>query len=726
MSYQKTILLGACFSTLLPVVAAFLRGRSRRIVTVATVLTAAAVSLHLGILVRLYELGPVPSARPWVYALVISTLPLLLAGLVLSLSFGRDHPEESLRDSRRTLLYAGFFGVVLLSLIRQGSFISGYGWEDGRGTVLFGALGKAYLSYLLIGIVAVGYNLEKTYRLAPIEGRYRIRLPLLGFFSLLGFLTFILATGMLYSGIGTGRLLVAGLPVMFASISLAYGYLRGAITDVAAPVSRKIVYSSFTAVAAALFVLAIGLAAQVAAVTRWSPDEILIVSAGFLAILVAGLLLFSNRFQRGVRRYIDRNFYVNRYDYRTQWSRLTESLESVTDRENALDRVATFLKDVFAADDVTIALRDEAARAIRPVRGLGTGVPAGVLELDSPLSRLLSQERRALLLDRKPHDFTYIPIYAENQGWLDATASQIVAPLPDGGGLVGTLGLARKTKDDPFTYEDVELLDRIAAHVASTIRSLRLAQELSETREVELMSQWSSMLLHDLKNYLAPMRMVATNLEELKDRPDIGLICARDLNLVTDRMERLVHALSDLRNSPSLRMEAVCVDRLVQETICDMQIARRPSIKLELGLEAECPVQGDRAMLRRVLENLITNAIESMDGGGVLSIKTDVHRSNGHLRVCIGIADTGEGMDEGFLREKLFRPFSTTKKRGLGLGLYQCRSIVQAHGGELSVQSRVGVGTVFEISLNASKEEPQTKRIAVGGSESEGAARRRA
>ena len=78
-------------------------------------------------------------------------------------------------------------------------------------------------------------------------------------------------------------------------------------------------------------------------------------------------------------------------------------------------------------------------------------------------------------------------------------------------------------------------------------------------------------------------------------------------------------------------------------------------------------------------------------------------RENGQPQVQIGVADSGSGMSQAFIRDRLFRPFASTKKRGLGLGLYQCRSIVHVHGGELTVRSEEGVGTQFRVVLNAPK-----------------------
>jgi signal transduction histidine kinase len=355
------------------------------------------------------------------------------------------------------------------------------------------------------------------------------------------------------------------------------------------------------------------------------------------------------------------------------------------------------MQEVFNADEITIALLNNATADIRPVMGKGSADLT--LDACAPLCKELARERKTLLLDRRPDDFAYLPIYAENDRWLDETAGRMIAPLMEGDSLVGTIGLGRSDTNDSFTFEDAALLDNIATHVAATLRSMRLAQDLSESREMQLVSQWSTMLLHDMKNYLAPLRIVAENLLAYRNEPEMIAVCARDISTVGARMEGLANALSELRCNPELGMESLCPNELVRDALATIQVANQKSVRLELALDSQSAVRGDRQMLRRVVENLITNAVDAMEGAGTLSIRTRDLRSNGTARVLIEVADTGGGIAPELLRDGLFRPFSTTKRKGLGLGLYQSRSIVRAHGGDLSVKSEPGRGSVFMVAM---------------------------
>jgi hypothetical protein len=96
-----------------------------------------------------------------------------------------------------------------------------------------------------------------------------------------------------------------------------------------------------------------------------------------------------------------------------------------------------------------------------------------------------------------------------------------------------------------------------------------------------------------------------------------------------------------------------------------------------------------------VIQNILTNAIQSIEAQGTITLKT--YERNG--QACLAISDTGCGMSPEFVRDSLFTPFRTTKRGGWGIGLYQAKSLIDAHGGTLHVESTPGRGTTFVIGL---------------------------
>jgi hypothetical protein len=332
-------------------------------------------------------------------------------------------------------------------------------------------------------------------------------------------------------------------------------------------------------------------------------------------------------------------------------------------------------------------------------QGRGADSPDAFLPAGSTLGAVLHRERRSLLLTGPDGEKEAASVAAENSGWFAHAAGQIVTPLLAGEELLGIVGLERGRPGDPFTVEDAELLDYAASQVAAVIRGAQWGRELADAREVELLTNWSNMLVHDLKNYLAPLQMIVQNMRRHRANPEFLRDALEDIAGVTGRMESLMKRLSDLRKG-TLSYQLLDLNDLVRESLDALAVGdSRLSVETRLAEKAE--VRGDAAMLRRVAENLITNAVQAMRGEGTLAVCTEARAGREGPEVELAVSDTGAGMEEAFIRDHLFRPFATTKRKGLGLGLYQCRRIVEAHGGDIVVESKPGEGSCFRVLLPA-------------------------
>ena len=107
------------------------------------------------------------------------------------------------------------------------------------------------------------------------------------------------------------------------------------------------------------------------------------------------------------------------------------------------------------------------------------------------------------------------------------------------------------------------------------------------------------------------------------------------------------------------------------------------------------PIVADQEQLRSVITNLVLNAREAVGEQGQITIET---KKLGEW-VTLSVSDNGCGMSADFLKDSLFRPFHTTKKEGLGVGMFQAKMIVEAHRGNIHVQSKRGSGTTFQVML---------------------------
>ena len=254
---------------------------------------------------------------------------------------------------------------------------------------------------------------------------------------------------------------------------------------------------------------------------------------------------------------------------------------------------------------------------------------------------------------------------------------------------VETGGMGAETRELAESFN--QMSDRLRAHITTT----------SETRQFESFMRLSAMLSHDLKNAIAGLSLLVNNMEKHIHREEFRADAVNSLRQATDKLRRLVARLSEPVKSLSgeYRREARPTDLVaVVRRVLAANVEPHASL---YEVEAKLPdrlvatVEPDR--IENVFENLVINAVEAMGAaGGRLTVEAG---ELGDGLVYFAVSDTGVGMDETFLRTRLYRPFSTTKTKGIGLGLYTCREVVEAHGGRLEVESRLGVGTRFRVVL---------------------------
>jgi two-component system sensor histidine kinase/response regulator len=194
----------------------------------------------------------------------------------------------------------------------------------------------------------------------------------------------------------------------------------------------------------------------------------------------------------------------------------------------------------------------------------------------------------------------------------------------------------------------------------------------------------------------ASLRWLATqppNLEEAR------AAAARTVSEATRASEVIARIRAMLKNEPP-QMERLDLNELIREalTLAGSELVKgRVAVKTAWAADAPA-VLGDRVQLQQVMLNLITNAIEAMDcvEGRARELRIETATDSGAVRVCV--QDTGVGLDDADL-EQIFRPFFTTKRGGIGMGLSISRSIIEAHGGRLCAASRSVHGAVFQFSL---------------------------
>jgi signal transduction histidine kinase len=246
-----------------------------------------------------------------------------------------------------------------------------------------------------------------------------------------------------------------------------------------------------------------------------------------------------------------------------------------------------------------------------------------------------------------------------------------------------------------------DALRPLADNVGLVTKQLReqLARE-AESKQFQSFVRLSAVLTHDLKNAIEALSLIVNNMEKHYEKEEFRVDAMRSLSTATDKLRALVTRLSNPVNTLSgehKRPRPVDLVPILKRVIAITAEPARTQHEIEVKLPEAliALVDGDR--MDKVMENLIINGLEAMaTKRGKLTVAAG-ETANG--KPHFSVSDTGEGMSERFIAERLFHPFATTKAKGVGLGLYTCREVVSANGGTIEVESEQGAGTTFRVVL---------------------------
>ena len=227
----------------------------------------------------------------------------------------------------------------------------------------------------------------------------------------------------------------------------------------------------------------------------------------------------------------------------------------------------------------------------------------------------------------------------------------------------------------------------------------QIARE-EETKQFQSFVRLSAMLTHDLKNAIEALSLIVGNMERHFDNEQFRIDALRSLTSATEKLKGIVSRLSRPLSSLSgehpkpKSLDLIPLIRRVESMTAE---PLREKHQIVMNLPSNLFVYADPERIEKVIENLILNALEAMaHQNGKLTIEAGLTARGA---ATFSISDTGPGMSRTFIDHQLFRPFSTTKKHGVGLGLYTCREVVEASAGSIEVESVEGAGTTFRVVL---------------------------
>jgi len=412
------------------------------------------------------------------------------------------------------------------------------------------------------------------------------------------------------------------------------------------------------------------------------------------ALLLLVLLVGSSVLRRRARVFLSKHFYRNKYDYRLEWLRFIGTLSSGHDEDVRRTAIAA-IAQIFSSPAGILWLADEASGRFVPAAAwpgrLDELEKIEALPANADLPAFLARTQWIVDLQelaRAPDTYGNFML----PDWLQSKRGfRIVSPLLQLDRLMGFVLLYDPPPPFELTYEDRDLLKTVGRHVATQIAQQEADRKLTESRQFEAYNRLTAFMMHDLKNSAAQLRLIVDNYERHKRNPEF---IADAMGTVANAVERITRLIDQLRGSTAPeRLARVDLAEIAREAVrrCSVRQPRPALQRCEAAL-----VQANPERLTTVVEHVIRNAQDATSAAGSVSVAVS-HRGP---QAQLIVSDTGHGMDAEFLRDRLFRPFDSTKgAKGMGVGAYQVREYIQRLAGSVEVQSSPGQGTRFTISM---------------------------
>ncbi len=417
-----------------------------------------------------------------------------------------------------------------------------------------------------------------------------------------------------------------------------------------------------------------------------------------IALLVAMsaaalVLLPSAKARRWVSVIVQKHLFQHRYDYRQEWLRFTATIGGGGTQIE--QRVAKAIAELGGAPAGLLLIRDESDALLAAGQWNWPDAP----EKSEPCPALIAiLEARGDIVDFSggeavvaggraapfPSALTSLP-----KAWAGI-------PLVHDGRLQGLVIIADPPLKRAMDWEDFDLFRTAGRQAASYIAEARSLAALAEARRFDEFNRRFAFILHDIKNLVSQLSLVARNAERHADNPEFRADMVATLQSSVRKMNDMLTRLA-----PGARgIGAVEARPMVLQPLLARQVeAKRRSHPIELSGDARLAAMIDPAGFEQAFAHLLQNAIDASPGGAPVTIAFEA--SGRDIRVHI--ADRGHGMSADFIAGQLFQPFASTKQGGFGIGAHEARALIEAMGGRIDVVSRPGAGTTFTLRLAAAE-----------------------
>lgn len=544
---------------------------------------------------------------------------------------------------------------------------------------------------LRVGLAVFGLVLaERLYRRTPTARRWALKPICIALTAIFGFELFLYADAMLFArldpDIRAAQGVVNAMIVPFIAVATA----RNTGWTIDMHLSRRVAIQSTALLVSGLFLIAVSVAGYYVRYLGGDWGGALQIELVFAALLAAAVVGSSGRFRSKLKVFVSKHFFSYRYDYREEWLGFTGILSAETSGQAIHDRVIIALANLVESPAGMLWLATE-GRGFHPAARWNMRPVAAVEPATGPLIQFLDRTGWILSVDEiqsSPEKYGGLTLPA----WLiSLPQAWLIVPLASGNDLIGFVVLATPRTKVTIDWEVRDLLKTASRQAASYLGQLRATEALLEARKFDAFNRMSAFVVHDLKNLVAQLTLMLRNAERHYDNPEFQRDMLATVQHVVERMNKLMLQLR-LGTTPVEGPRPVELGAVVRR-VCQAKAAECASIDLDIAAEPVAP--GNEERLEHVIGHLIQNALDATPAGGKVSVKLTAEDRFAALEV----SDAGAGMTPEFMRNRLFKPFETTKTAGMGIGVYESAQYIATLGGQILFDSSPNEGTRVRVLL---------------------------
>jgi putative PEP-CTERM system histidine kinase len=591
-------------------------------------------------------------------------------------------------ENKATSVGATWFPVACWTLVACGMLIQfalAAGWitpQDWLRTLILHGLAEAVMGLILV---------EQLFRSVAEDSRWNVKPLCLALLVQFVFDVYLFSDAMMFGQIDGDALSVRGFVHAMTVPLLMLTTERSKDWASKIRLSQKAAFHSVTLLFSGIYLLFM---AGIGYYVRYFGGEwgrAFQLALVFAAILLLGILLVSGSMRAKMKVLVGKHFFHYRYDYREEWLRFTQTLTAQDSPQSMGEQVIRGLANMVESPAGILWLREAGQESYRQSARWNLPECASIEPLNSPLCRFLLTSGWVINLE----EYRCFPARYngfELPTWLSELPNAwLIVPLMAGSEMHGFVILSSSRTPLNVNWEVNDLLRTAGCQAASFLAKMQATEALLEVRKFDAFNKMSAFVVHDLKNIVTQLSLMLKNAERHHNNPEFQQDMLMTVDHAVERMRQLMMQLREGAPPPG----GICGVNLADVVLRIQKDKMNQGRSIDVRIQERLVARGHNERLERVIGHLVQNALDASTNEGKVWIS--VERKNDKATIEVG--DTGQGMTKEFIRDRLFKPFQSTKDSGMGIGAYESAQYVRELGGEMSVESEPGIGTRILVSL---------------------------